>query len=406
MAMIDPGLFAKQCITKAVNFEIFAHYLMGVAKLRSGISDDAQGNLIGPFRLTQVEWDNNRQDQEFELNYDSADITGWRAQCSVFALMTRRNQDKLRQQLNRNPSPVELYVAQWPNSGGPTLGTDLQTAFDSTAEAIRQAAADLQRVTDPASTLIKDSNQPGPAVVDDDKIVAIAAASALARFSWKGHGTAPIGYIKGMALVFATVLRKLNANDPAAKEMAKPNTGDDIHDVFAFYNDKFSESEMDNGPQASEVDRLRHLFVLLIGLGIRESDGKYCTGRDQNASNTDAETAEAGLFQVSFNACRASPLLKMLFEQFSTNPSGFKEVFQEGVTCGAADLENHGTGPGTEFQRLTKDSPLFAAEFAAVALRNVRKQWGPIERKEAEIAAECDSMLRAVQNAVNAPAVA
>jgi hypothetical protein len=112
MATIDPVLFAKQCITKAVSFEIFAHYLIGVAKFRSAISDDAQGDLIGPFRLKQTEWDQNRQDEEFEVDYDSTDITGWRAQCSVFALMTRRAQDRLKAQLNRNPSAVELYEAQ------------------------------------------------------------------------------------------------------------------------------------------------------------------------------------------------------------------------------------------------------------------------------------------------------
>jgi hypothetical protein len=243
-------------------------------------------------------------------------------------------------------------------------------------------------------------------VVGDDKIIAIAAASPLAQFRWDDRGPAPIGYIKGMALVFATVLRKLNANDPAAKEMAMRNTGDDIHDAFAYYNDEFRRVAMGDGPEVGEVDRLRHLFVLLIGLGMRESSGKFCAGRDQKASNTDAGTAEAGLFQVSFNACRANPLLKMLFEQFSTNPSGFKETFQEGVVCRAGDLENFGTGSGREFQRLTKEPPLFAAEFAAVALRHVRKQWGPIERKEVQIVAECDRMLLAIQNAVNAPAVA
>jgi hypothetical protein len=405
VATIDPGIFAKQCLTKAVNFEIFAHYLIGVAQLRSGISDDAQGDLIGPFRLNQAEWDQNRQNEDFGVNYDSTDITGWRAQCSVFALMTRQTQDRLKGQLNRNPSPVELYMAQWPTANAPTLSADLQTAFDSTAAALTQAAADLQRVTDPASTVIKDPARPGPAAAGDDDIIAIAAASPFAKFRWDDRGVAPIGYIKGMALAFATALRKLNASEPAAKEMAKPNTGDDVHDVFAFYDDVFRHQGMSNGTDVGEVDRLRHLFTLLIGLGMRESSGKFCTGRDGGADNKDGETAEAGLFQVSFNACRASSLLKMLFEQFSTNPSGFKETFQEGVACKAADLKNWGTGPGVEFQRLTKDSPLFAAEFAAVALRNVRKQWGPIDRKEAQVVPECDGMLLEVQHAVNAPAI-
>ena len=47
--------------------------------------------------------------------------------------------------------------------------------------------------------------------------------------------------------------------------------------------------------------RLRRLFVLLMGLGMRESSGQYCEGRDRSAHNTSADTAEAGLFQVSFD---------------------------------------------------------------------------------------------------------
>jgi len=57
------------------------------------------------------------------------------------------------------------------------------------------------------------------------------------------------------------------------------------------------------------VDVLRHLFVLLTGLGMRESSGHYGEGRDASATNTSAYTAEAGLFQVSYNSHHASLLL-------------------------------------------------------------------------------------------------
>jgi hypothetical protein len=71
------------------------------------------------------------------------------------------------------------------------------------------------------------------------------------------------------------------------------------------------------------------------------------------------------------------------------------------VSCRTADLENFGTGDGKEFQRLTKACPAFAVEFAALALRNLREHWGPINRKEAELRPEGDEMLFAVQNAVD-----
>jgi hypothetical protein len=134
---------------------------------------------------------------------------------------------------------------------------------------------------------------------------------------------------------------------------------------------------------------------------MRESSGKHCAGRDLSASNTDAETAEAGLFQTSFNARHASPLLPALFQQYSADPLGFLEVFQEAIRCSAADLENFGDGDGREFQRLSKQCPAFAAEFAAAGLRHIRTHWGPVNRRTAEIRVACDDMFREVAEVVD-----
>jgi len=238
-----------------------------------------------------------------------------------------------------------------------------------------------------------------------DPITQIAAQSAIARHNWPGRGVAPIGYIKGMALVFARVLCKLRAGDAAAIDMAKANSGDAGKDALAWYADKFDALGMDNS--VSGADTLRHLFALQIGLGMRESSGRHCVGRDTTADNVTADTAEAGLFQASFNARSASPLMPALFTKYSASPSGFLDVFKEGrVRCSAADLANFGTGPGRDFQQLSKQCPAFAAEFCAVGLRHIRKHWGPINRKEAELNADCDAMLMEVQRAVDAsPAI-
>ena len=232
------------------------------------------------------------------------------------------------------------------------------------------------------------------------RIVQLAAGSNIVRYSWQGRGVAPLGYIKGMALVYAKVYCKLRSGDAAAIEMAKANTGDQKIDALAHYAHEFDAAGMVN--DVAGADTLRHLFVLLIGLGMRESRGMYCAGRDPGANNTAAETAEAGLFQTSFNARHASPLMTNLFRQYSANPSGFVEVFREGVRCSDADLQNFGAGDGKEFQRLSKACPAFAAEFTAVGLRNVRTHWGPINLKTAEIRSECDAMLIQVQNLIDA----
>jgi len=44
-----------------------------------------------------------------------------------------------------------------------------------------------------------------------------------------------------------------------------------------------------------------------MGLGMRESSGRYCEGRDRNANNVTSDTAEAGLFQMSWDIHGVKP---------------------------------------------------------------------------------------------------
>lgn len=233
-----------------------------------------------------------------------------------------------------------------------------------------------------------------------NRIVDIAARSSIAQFTWKDRGRAPPGYIKGMALAFARVHVKMMKGDPAVAEMAKPDTGDALHDALAWYRDVFADLGMHNDQAGTNT--LRHVFVLLFGLGMRESSGKHCEGRDRSADNVTADTAEAGLFQASFNIVPSHPVLETLFSEYSANPSGFLDVFREGVHCSASSLENFGSGQGMAFQKLSKDCPAFAAEIAAAGLRSVRTHWGPINRREAQVRPECDAMLQEVQATLDA----
>ncbi len=231
------------------------------------------------------------------------------------------------------------------------------------------------------------------------QIMQAAAQSKIATHRWKDRGKAPIGYLKGMALVYARVYKKLLDGDAAALEMAKANTGNALKDALAHYAPEFNRLGMNN--DTAGVNTLRHLFVLMMGLGMRESGGKWCVGRDRSARNTKAETAEAGLFQTSYNAKSASPILPQLFQTYVADPRGFLEVFQEGVKCRSYDLENFGTGNGKTYQELSKKCPAFAVEFTAVALRNRRKHWGPINRKNVELLPECDRLLLQVQKIID-----
>jgi uncharacterized protein (TIGR02594 family) len=239
-----------------------------------------------------------------------------------------------------------------------------------------------------------------------DRIVQLADASDLARYAWKERGVAPRGYIRGMAVAFATIYAKWKQQDSAALVMGAANSGDSGVDALAWYDSHFAALGLRNGASDAALgDVLRHLFVLLIGLGMRESSGRYCEGRDRSASNVSAETAEAGLFQQSWNSRFASPELPKLFARYSANPQGFLPIFSEDVKPRPDDLVNFGSGEGAAFQALCKSCPAFAVEAAAVALRTIRKHWGPIDRQEAEIRPEANRLLEQVQQIVDAAPV-
>jgi hypothetical protein len=224
-------------------------------------------------------------------------------------------------------------------------------------------------------------------------IAALADNSDIANYGWKDRGVAPRGYIRGMAVMFGRVYCKLNAGRDAASEMAVADTGDASIDALSWYADEFRQLGMDNS--IAGVGVLRHLFVLLTGLGMRESSGRHCEGRDTSASNTGAETAEAGLFQVSHNSVGAHFLLGALFEQYKGS-SDFLDIFKEGVVCSNDSWMNWGTGEGKDFQALTKSCPAFAVEYAALGLRKIRRHWGPIGHKTAELRPECDDLFKSV----------
>jgi len=236
-----------------------------------------------------------------------------------------------------------------------------------------------------------------------DGICQIAAQSSIARYNWKNRGQAPIGYTKGCALAYANVYRQWQVQYPPAIDMAKANTHNSDKDALSWYAGVFDSLGLHNGMDG--VDTLRHLWVLLIGLGMRESSGKHCCGRDTSASNTSSNTAEAGAWQTSYDAHSCSPQFDTLFDAFRAGegeqPQGFMEVFAESVTCSSTDWQCYGSGNGYVHQDMSKKQPAYAAEVCAITLRNLRKHFGPINRREAEIRVEADEMLRQVQDYVN-----
>jgi len=228
------------------------------------------------------------------------------------------------------------------------------------------------------------------------QIAQLASNSALARYSWEDRGMTPAGYTQGMALCFALAIRSLEAENPAALIVAQADTHRPDTDALSWYADEMRDMGWDNSRDG--VDTLRHLWCLLIGLGPRESSGNHWEGRDMSASNTSADTAEAGLFQTSWNirSC-ATDEMELLFDTYMNDPQGFQSQFNVETSPTTSNLDNYGGSEGTTYQWLSKFCPAFHVFVTAIGLRRLRQHWGPINRQEVELLEEADDLLKQVE---------
>src|SRR5205085_3838537 len=156
---LDRALFAQQCVRQGAFFGVNPHYILGVAQFRSGISDDSNGELIGPFRLKQSEWDANSNSDEFDLHFTPAQIGSALRQCAVFGFMAHRAFDAWISANGRNPSARELYLQQWPDAATATFDADFQKAFDDTAGLVDPAAAAVLDDPQTVPPVIKTTDQ-------------------------------------------------------------------------------------------------------------------------------------------------------------------------------------------------------------------------------------------------------
>ncbi len=238
----------------------------------------------------------------------------------------------------------------------------------------------------------------------DAKVSALVKNSKCVKTDWKDRGRATQGYVKGVALVFA---RSLCSMEKPYVAIAAAGTADtSAHnvksDALVHYEKIFKNLSMNNSSDGA--DTLRHTYVLLLGLGMRESSGQHCVGRDLSANFTTADSAEAGLFQTSYGAHTISDSLSALYETYKADQSDcLLDVFSQGVTCKKHDAKNWGDGEGKAWQELTKQCPAFATEFAAVVLRKSggsEGEFGPIRKHAAEVISPCDELFESVQSAV------
>ncbi len=236
--------------------------------------------------------------------------------------------------------------------------------------------------------------QTGVAVTD---ISNIALKSSCNNYNWQGRGRAPSGYVSGIAVTFAKSLCRLRAGENKALLMAQKDTGNTSVDAIAWFEAQFDAQKLGIGVSGPET--LRSLYTLGMGLGMKESSGNYCEGYDTSAGPETADEAEAGLFQTSYNSIGASSELRKIYNEYLADQSKcYLSVFQKGASCRSQGIV--GSGAGADFQRFQKSCPAFAAEYAMIMLRVLRKHYGPINRHEAEVIPSCDQMFDAVESYV------
>lgn len=235
-----------------------------------------------------------------------------------------------------------------------------------------------------------------------DQIKTLASTSSCASYSWANRGRAPAGYTKGMALSFARGLcRKISAeNNPTglATILTAARSSVATKDALTHYLTSFQALPIDTSVAGTEP--LRALYVLGIGLGMRESSGVYCEGWDRSAGSSRPSSAgEAGLFQSSYDSIGASVELSKLYTEYKAHPERcMLDVFRQGASC--SSMSNLGTGAGADYQSFNKSCPAFAAEYAMVMLRILRSHYGPINRKEAQVVPACNNLLKNVQDLI------
>jgi hypothetical protein len=204
------------------------------------------------------------------------------------------------------------------------------------------------------------------------QIEALARNATCTRYDWRDRGPAKPAYMIGMALAFGRAVCQTDRsnNQIASAAQAKAGTAAGKADALTWYEDKFSALHMSNN--TAGLDTLRHSYLLLLGLGMRESSGKYCEGRDLSASFTSADTAEAGLFQASWGANTKQKALKALYDEYAAGHRDcLREAFTEGIHCSASSAKNWGDPQeqGYKWQELTKSCPAFAVDYATVLIR-------------------------------------
>lgn len=239
-----------------------------------------------------------------------------------------------------------------------------------------------------------------------DEIKMMIETSSCTKYSWKNNrGLAPKQYMIGVGLTFARSVCQQTRESVKAVSAARnqPESVYDRTDVLSWYNSNYEAFGISNDKDG--LIPLRSTYTILIGLGMMESSGKYCCGRDMSANFSSSNSAEAGLFQTSWGVHIVSPALSSLYEEYKSGKRScmLEDFGGSKVKCSEENLKTWGEGTGADWQELTKKCPAFAVEYAAIVLRKSggnKGEFGPLYKKKAELRQECEFMLKDISDKV------
>lgn len=218
----------------------------------------------------------------------------------------------------------------------------------------------------------------------------VEKSTACSKRYWKNRGIAPMAYMKGMAIMYAKQV---------CGQGSKFIEQDKIRSTFKLSWENFSRKHTDGLEFYGLKGSALNTYTFLIGLGMRESSGRYCEGRDMSAGFAKDYSAEAGVFQSAYVDRLFNSELAPLYKKYQNGELNCElEVFSKGVTCKDHNKVNHGNGDGVAFQKLTKQCPALNTQWAAITMRSWYTQFYPIKHKESEFRLECRDMLMKVEN--------
>jgi hypothetical protein len=112
--VIDKADFVRTCWQEGAFIGTSPHYIAAIAEVRSRVSNSDADGYKGLFRLRPEEWSSPAwKSEEFKFKFEAADISDWRKQTTMFALMTLRTVVELTSApFNKKPTVLELYIAQ------------------------------------------------------------------------------------------------------------------------------------------------------------------------------------------------------------------------------------------------------------------------------------------------------